>query len=82
MRKWLAKQAILTALATLNATSKKYLSYQTGLQARRWIEESVIRRLARLAAKTTTVEADDHLVAFMRGLLKSGEIARRVDYKD
>ena len=80
MRILIAKFVLGALITTVNAFGKKYLGYDQGLKARKWIENNVLTRMRKWAAKTKTITVDDGLVGFLRGVLKSETIKAGVDH--
>ena len=74
MRILIAKFVFIALITTANAIGKKYLGYDQGLKARKWIENNLLTRMRKWVAKTKTITVDDGLVGFLRGVLKSETI--------
>jgi hypothetical protein len=74
MKALIAKLVFKAVISTVNTLGGKYLTYDKGLAARVWLEDNVISKLERLAAKSKAITLDDGFVSFCRGVLKSGRI--------
>jgi len=76
----IAKFLLGAAITIINAFGKKYLSYEQGLKVRKYIENSILTRMRKWTAKSVKITADDGLVAFFRGVLKSNTINGGIDH--
>ena len=74
---WLGKTVIKAVVSVANTWCRSALTYQTGLEARKWIESHVLSKLDKWAKKSTN-KLDDGLAAYVRGVLKSQTLANKM----
>ena len=80
MQVLLAKFLTGVGITMVNALGRKYLNYEQGLKARKWLECNILTRMRALARKSKSVTLDDGLVGFIRGVLKSNAIKEGVEH--
>lgn len=76
----IGKFLLSAAITVLNSIGKKYLTYDQGLKARKWIENNILVRMRKYAAKSKAITLDDGLCGFIRGVLKSNTIKEGVEH--